>query len=77
MSIDTATERDRIMARLRSHYATRAPLPSSAATTHHAACPVMHDITAACRCVGAPIDLAQLQRLYKAVVGEFEEASTP
>lgn len=64
-------ERDRIMARLRRHYAERTVLPMPAGSTHHANCPVLTELTAPCRCVGQTLTLAQLQRLMRDVVAEY------
>lgn len=69
--MDTIDERERIMERLRRHYAERTVLPMPAGSTHHAGCPVLMWLTAPCRCAGQTLSLAQLQRLMRHVVAEY------
>lgn len=66
----TSTYTDQLITRLRLAYAYRTPLPMPAGSTHHPHCPVMHTLTADCKCYEQTLDLAQLQRLYRCIISE-------
>lgn len=67
----TTTYTDRLLTRLNNHYGHRTPLPPPAGSTHHPHCPVMHTLTADCRCYEQTLDLAQLKRLYRCILVEY------